>query len=330
MLKPIFSSLSPKKYSGNALITALLMLTLIAITSTSLMQRVHLETVRTQHLKQTDQMHLLSDLITFWAMNVLTNAPLHAPDKDQPEVLARFPSSWAATYPGYQLSGELIDAQARLNINALTQNPMQPIFLRLIQQTQKNNSSPSDLSIEHMRLAAILDWITPAKNNTADKWSQYYLSLPQPYLQAHQPMQSIDELHRLAGFKTSLLAKILPELTALPEPTKINLNSVSLRLLSAMTENVSDAEGFLEWRQNHPPIQTAEVLQTVQQQFHFDANTLTFQSEFYLVNARVQYQKRSYQIQTLLKLDTAPQPSGTVPTKPTKSVHWVWQQLRLN
>ena len=68
-----------------------------------------------------------------------------------------------------------------------------------------------------------------------------YLSLPQPYRSANQPLQSVEELRLVKGFTAKIVEKLRPYVTALPVPTTINVNTAPDQVLAALFTNLPAA-----------------------------------------------------------------------------------------
>jgi len=55
-----------------------------------------------------------------------------------------------------------------------------------------------------------------------------------PYRAANLLMQSVDELRLVRGFTPEIVEKLRPWITALPQPTEINVNTASKDVLGAL------------------------------------------------------------------------------------------------
>jgi general secretion pathway protein K len=164
-----------------------------------------------------------------WAITILAKDARDNPLSDD------LTEDWAEALPplaveGGQVTGRIVDAQAKFNLNNLVQgdnsgNPYPAIFRQLLQQ----------LSLDQNLVDAVIDWIDADGNARAAGAEDIdYLQMPAPYRAANQPMQSVEELRLVRGFNREMVEKLLPFVTALPQTTAINVNTADKRVLSAL------------------------------------------------------------------------------------------------
>ena len=143
--------------------------------------------------------------------------------------------NWAKPLPalaveGGQVAGLITDAQGLFNINNLVRGNEPSgsdigVFRQLLQS----------LSLDPNLTDAVVDWID--NNSTVQPYGAEdldYLQMKTPYRAANQPMQSVDELRLVRGFTPEIVEKLRPWITALPQPTEINVNTASKEVLGAL------------------------------------------------------------------------------------------------
>ncbi|WP_269570247.1 type II secretion system protein GspK [Legionella tunisiensis] len=113
--------LNTDKKEGSALISALFIMTLVAIAATAMSTRLQLDIYRTRLTINSDKLYLASQALSFWAMDELTHkkkAPFLVGDTYGK--VASFPTKLQRLYPEALIEGGLYDLQARFNLNNLT------------------------------------------------------------------------------------------------------------------------------------------------------------------------------------------------------------------
>lgn len=129
-------------------------------------------------------------------------------------------------------AGQIVDAQARFNLNDLVDaggNPSAPhvaVFNGLLRELNVNSTITY----------AIIDWIDNNPNVTPGGGAEDvdYLMLDPPYLTAGQKMASIEELRLIKGVDAKTFATLAPYVVALPDITKINVNTADPVVLAAL------------------------------------------------------------------------------------------------
>ncbi len=103
-----------KSNIGSALLSALFIMTLVAIAATAMSTRLQLDIYRTSLMLNSDKLYLASQAVSNWAMDMLsTKKNFYKALHDNGEV-AIFPSSLQNIYPDVIIKGNLYDLQARL------------------------------------------------------------------------------------------------------------------------------------------------------------------------------------------------------------------------
>jgi general secretion pathway protein K len=161
--------------------------------------------------------------------------------------------NWATALPpiaveGGFVSGRIEDLQGRFNLNNLVGADGKPsvpdleYFKRLLVL----------LEVEPGLATALLDWIDADINATLPDGAEddIYLLEDPPYRAANRPLVSTSELRLVKGFSPEIIALLAPFITALPEPTALNINTASPLVLQALHAELAtmDAEQIIEAR----------------------------------------------------------------------------------
>ncbi len=154
-------------------------------------------------------------------------------------------SPWAQQLPPLPVQGGVIvggveDLQGRLNLNNLIGD--------------KGKTDPTTLAalkrlLEILRINpdvanAIADWTDADDNITSPGGAEsgYYASLDPPYAPANGRFYSITTLRLVKGVTPEIYARLAPYVTALPQPTPININTAPAPVLAAIIPDFTLAQ----------------------------------------------------------------------------------------
>jgi general secretion pathway protein K len=216
----------PARQKGVALITAMLVVAIAATTAAylSLDQQIWLR--QEQNLSDRSQAEVVRAAALEWASIILAKDAKDTQTDDLTE-------NWSKPLPalaveGGQVTGRMVDAQGRFNINNLVLRSNasdRGVFRNML----------DSLSLDPNLIDGVIDWMdgdqTALPNGAEDI---YYLQLPTPYRTADNPMQSIDELRLVRGFTPEIVEKLRPWIIALPVETDINVNTALPDVLTAL------------------------------------------------------------------------------------------------
>ena len=235
------------KNRGVALITALLIMALIATLTYALEWNNALDLRRTVVMLNRDQAIQVALGAESW-MQAILRQDLEDSDADH------LGEIWASDLPGLPIDGGEVfgvieDLQGRFNVNNLIgsdgdiDRPSLEQFQRLL--------NALDIDPRYAGLAA--DWIDADQEAAFPDGAEdpIYTSLAPPYRAANQPLSSISELAALEGFDKASMDVLSPHIVALPGRTRINVNTATGPVLQSLDENltVADVERLLEERQ---------------------------------------------------------------------------------
>jgi general secretion pathway protein K len=131
---------------------------------------------------------------------------------------------------GGVLQGQIVDAQACFNLNAINQGAGEPtsmpypakVFLQLLKNLEVDSLQAAQVT------AALRDWIdSDSEPGLGGAEDEVYMALDVPYLPANQPMQDVSELRTVYGVDADLYRRLLPYVCALPKQTLlVNINTL--------------------------------------------------------------------------------------------------------
>lgn len=256
------------KQNGAAIIYALLMVTIAASLSTLIALQTRLTAQTTLSLLKLEQAYDESQQLVAQA-----KLKLIIPSFSQPLILA------SILAPTQQISGELLDAQAKFNINNLLIPEYLATFKRLVKL------AANDLSAQQIDILvlAITQWLT---NQVADKQLHYLVS--------------ISELKLIPEMTPALYTKLAPYLVALPKVTPININSASNLVLRSLADTMTAAmvSNIVTLRANKPFTTTQDFLQLTGLA---NQAQITVISDYFLVAATISSAQQNNIFYTLLE-----------------------------
>jgi len=283
------------KHKGSALISALFIMTLVAIAATAMSVRLQLDIYRTQLTIASDKLYFASQFISFWAMSELNN-PKNIFIKALPDGRVRtLPASLQTIYPNLIISGGLYDLQSRFNLNNLVNKRAYNgflIFLKHIDPQLKQEE-------RNLLLVAFIEWLSVYKPGDSNKFSENYLKNKPPYYPAHQLMQSISEFRLVNGVSSKIYSKLASFITVLPEATPININTASTAILSTLGAGLNEmqvneiiskrGDGFLNLKKLNPLMQKLNITNeeiTIESQYFLSVGVIK-NNESTLINYTV-------------------------------------------
>lgn len=226
---------------GAAIITALLVVALVAIIASALLAQQSQALTRTAAGVARAQASAYSDTALYWACGILQEDARHDAQQKTGDHLSEPWAAGIAALPveNAVVSGTLSDAQGRFNLNNLVRNgkvdePSVQLFRRLLEAL----SLPPDLAY------AVVDWIDADSDVSSPGGAedQTYLARPAPYRAANHALVMVDELAYVQGFDAKTLAKLRPFVSALAPITRINLNTAPIEVVKAVMPELSDSE----------------------------------------------------------------------------------------
>jgi general secretion pathway protein K len=221
-LSPVFHQ------RGLALITAMLVVAVAATTAAYLGLDQQIWLRQSENLTDRAQAEVVRAGAMEWVITILAKDANESSSDDLTE-------DWARKLPplpveGGLVTGQIIDAQGKFNLNNLVRNNQpSPPDIGTFQQLLKS------LLLDPNLTDSVIDWIdTDSNTRPAGAEDIDYLQMKIPYRAANQALQSVEELRLIRGFTPEIVEKLLPWVTALPQPTEINVNTAPQEVLAAV------------------------------------------------------------------------------------------------
>jgi general secretion pathway protein K len=229
-----------------------------------------------------------------WTRAILLDNPAQITSLDQP---------WAIPLPPTPLEngtidGRIIDAQGLLNVNNLrvTGAPGDAARLALARLFAARG-------VPAATLAPLADYIgAPQAEGTPRDADAWYVRQATPYLPAAAPMLRTAELGAVQGFDDAILAKVLPDLAALPEGTPINVNTATPAVLAAALGTTESALApLLAERVGRPFTSIADFRNRLPQGVALaDERSFAIASQYFVVSVRARQGDTVAQARALL------------------------------
>lgn len=195
---------------------------------------------------------------------------------------------WALRLPaipveGGEVQGTIIDQQGLFNLNNLVRNGVAsaPDLARL-QRLLTALGLPQELG------GALIDWMdtnSEASANGAE--DEYYMNLAKPHRCANRPLSDIGELAWIKGFDASIIKRLEPFVSVLPEAnTALNVNFAPPEVLVAALPGLTlqDARQIVTQIKTTPFKSTAEFLQQLPKSVTPDGTmNLSVSSQYFMV-----------------------------------------------
>jgi general secretion pathway protein K len=288
---------APTRQHGLALITAVLVVAIVATVAAFLASSQQVWLRQAQNLVDRGQADALRQGALDWVA-VLLDRDAHDNKTDHLGEL------WAKNFPPLPAEDATIaiaiaDAQGRFNINSLLRNGAPSaadigVFQRLLKA----------LDLDPALVESLRDWmdadsdISPGGAEDID-----YLALKQPYRAANQPLTTLDELRLVKGFSPAAIEKLRPYVSVLPEPTAINVNTAPDRVLAALFTNMSAAalKPLLDSRVSQPFQDVSQFLQRLPAGQPPPQANLSVNTGNFLVNIEIRSGRLTRRSEALIK-----------------------------
>lgn len=220
---------------GIAAIVAILIVAIGTMIAVNLVWQGRLDQRRAEAALAADQGLLYVQGAEAWAADILRQDLVDSPDADH------LGEEWAIELPplpvdGGAIQGRLEDLQGRFNLNNLIardgkENPLAlKEFERLLVL----------VDVDPALAGAVVDWLdadTDLRFPTGGE-DVVYVSSDPPYRTANSMITSVSELLAISGMDRESYARLAPYVTALPQGTKLNVNTASDVLLASLSDTI--------------------------------------------------------------------------------------------
>lgn len=224
----------PRRQRGVAVIMAILIAALAASVASFMMWQNQVWARQVENLTSLAQANAVSHAALEWTRMILREDAKSGNIDHTGEI-------WATVVPALPVEGgrialALTDQQGLFNLNNLVQGgkPSEPdiaAFRRLLQLVGLS----SDLA------NAVVDWIDADSEVSIPGGAEDldYLGLEPAYRAANQPLLDVSGLIRIKGFNAEAVQKLRPFVSALPQPTPLNVNTAPPQVLAAVFDGLS-------------------------------------------------------------------------------------------
>ena len=287
------------KNLGGALLTALFIMTLVAIVATAMSLRIQTDIHRTRILIAHDKMYLASQAVSFWSSNELRDPKNQFTQLLDDGSIAQLPKDIQNIIPQITLEGGLYDLQSRFNINSASDTKYIMNFINLLIQTIPNIDRVQAANIT----LALKDWLSPYDpSRGVDVYTSYYQGQNPPYYPSHQLMQSTSEFRLLKGVTGSIYQALEPYITALPETTPININTASKPVIMSLVNGMTDSKySELIQLRGQMGFTDQKNLNDAAQKINIPLQQITTESQYFLCVAKVNMDDSTLIVHTVLK-----------------------------
>lgn len=236
----------PLRARGVALLAVMLVVALATVTTAALATRQVLEIRRAANLLEAEQAYQYALGAEDWAVGTLASDALG-------EAVDGAADRWAKplgpmAVDGGQVAARIEDLQGRFNLNSLVREG-EPNEL----DVQRFDRLLAFLGIAPGVRDAVLDWLDPDTSPRLPDGAEddRYLKLEPPRRAANGPIAHPSELRLILGLEPGDYERLEPYITALPEPTEINLNTAPLPVLVSLAQDLreEDVKAFMSDRQ---------------------------------------------------------------------------------
>lgn len=288
-----------QKIHGGALLTALFIMTLVAIVATAMSVRLQADIYRTRLITTHDKLYFASQAVTFWAMKELSIPKKQFTTTNAQGIVSLYPQKMQSIYPNVTVHGEIYDLQARFNINNLTNKKYILGFINFA-----GSIIPQISATEKKNLAlAINNWISPYELEAGeDPYLSYYRHQKPPYYPGRQLMSSSSELRLVKDVSAHIYLALQPYITALPELTAININTAPQKVLMSLSNALDEkkANELIKARGKNG-LKNLDKIKELLQELNIANDQITLESTYFLSVAHTSTDNLKFTVSTLLK-----------------------------
>ncbi|MDR9499545.1 MAG: type II secretion system minor pseudopilin GspK [Hydrogenovibrio sp.] len=315
---------------GVVLISVLLIVAIVALVSREILVRQTVSFKYTSMHIQNAQMLALQTGLVKWVKQRLASEDFN---RDYHHLNQPWAQPILSTeFAGAEISGQLTDAQGKLNLNNLgliQKDADQQRWKQIWQHFSRSYELPVNTA------ALLTDWVDPDQtvSEQGAESNQYRLKSP-PMRTADRPMVLAQEISLLEGIDWLDFQQIQEWVIALPKQTSVNVNTASKAVLSQLLEGIDPAaaDQWIEWRQSSPAKETNAFREFVASstgrsldwvETMLSDQVISVNSDFFLLQARIQQSELDLYVYALFDV-------GSGQSAKEVKVLQVWQGPVLN
>lgn len=295
----IRATMNSYRQRGVAIITAILVVALVASTSAYLAWQNQVRIHQMENMKAQAQAGLLARAAIDWGRAVLANDAASS-------TVDSLSEQWATVVPaqeadGGKVGGYLTDQQGLFNLNNLVWGGVAypadvARFRRLLEVLQL----PLDLA------NALTDWLDTDSSVSYPGGAEDvdYLAMEPSYRAANRLLIDVGELYRVKGFNSQVIERLRPFVTALPERTSVNMNTAPREVLTAMLDsgNPADAAEIIVTRKTRPVADRQDFTTRLPKVAMFSPdNSLEYGSRYFFAESHARFGAAYVRYQALLQ-----------------------------
>ncbi len=301
---------------GAAMITALFVVTLSAMLVSGLLWRQQIQIRRIENQQMILQAQWVQRGALDWTRFILRAAADTSPidylggiwavpiaQTRLSDLLGRAGAAGEADGQDTYLSGSIEDAQAKFNLRNLVQMPRPgQLILDVVQIASFErllailNLQPELAKVVAVQLRASLMHSGQLFSERANP--KLNISAASDHLESQAwPVNSVAGLLDIPGFTVEIVEQLKPFVTVLPQPTRVNVNTVSAEVLAAMIPgfDVVKAHMLLALREQVFFVNTGDFTNRLRTlagpQLQFDPSQFDVKTNFFVIHGHVQYDR---------------------------------------
>lgn len=312
-----------KRQGGAALVIVLMIVALVAIIATDMTANLMVQVQRVQNI----QSHQQAKWYSYGAEELVKKVLLKS-KKDDPDKV-HLGQAWAKEEVPYpvdhgQLSGQVTDLQACLNLNALAApkgqsqgsdgsntNQAHAALLELLKNIEDLPLEESEETLAD----SLYDWLDEdSMTHGSGAEEDEYLSRRTPYLTANNLLASVSELRVIKGFNPLVMKALLPYVCVIPGnmELKINVNTIKSEqalLLSVLMKGLSEsgAEAIISARPERGFDSIGEFFtEAANQGASKNAGTdklFTVDSNYFKLRAKAEFDERLFTMTSIIQIN---------------------------
>lgn len=287
-----------RRQRGISIVLVMLIVALAAIIASYMATQQDFWQRQTESLFEHEEARRISIAAVDWARAVLADdAQSNNTDNANELWTTQLP---AMTVENGEISGIIEDRQGRFNLNNLVANgATSPADVAQYKRLLDLLGLPEELA------ATLADWMdTDSETQAGGAEDEYYLSLPNPYRAANQPLTEVNELLLVKGYTPAVIERLRPFVAALPSRGPVNVNFAAPEVLSAIAANLSltDARTLVESRGERPFSSAADFMQRLPSpSVQVPQDMISVSSEYFMVTGWARFGESQVITQALLQ-----------------------------
>ncbi|MCW5588563.1 MAG: type II secretion system minor pseudopilin GspK [Legionellales bacterium] len=278
-----------KKQQGSALLTSLLIVMIVASMAVMMLLKTRIAITRTRMMFNVENAEIISQAANDWAIKKL-NHPINL--QTTSEMIQQFPQHYHYSLNGFNVNVVLMDAEAKFNINNIT-NPQQlSSFIMLANQLWKGKLAGQEISKIASAILSYLSTDVPSQQN-----------LINPAMSNSRWLVNISELRLIDKINAQRYLALVPYVIALPKITPININSASKMVFTSLGMTLEQAQAVVEYRQQHQGFHSIAEFMSLPylHELNIPLNQLTLYSNYFMLKITLQIDNQTLTIYRLLQ-----------------------------